>query len=201
MSLAHTILHNACSLAICFVLMSWFEYSTHRWMLHMNVFVKLFPKAQIFKIVLHDHSVVHHSHFYKCFNHEPHPDGKYAGLFFPLGYYQFLFVTFCVPLLYFDWLTAAYLSLFLVIHYVLWNQFHEAMHFNKTPRRALMLWFQYVEYWHYLHHQHRNKNFNGLLPPVWDFLLGTEAAETGEDRKVWKLIKAGNFVDRKGNCL
>jgi sterol desaturase/sphingolipid hydroxylase (fatty acid hydroxylase superfamily) len=64
-----------------------------------------------------------------------------------------------------------------------------------------MLWFKYVEYYHYLHHQHPNKNFNGCYPPVWDLLLGTSAKQTDLDRDVWRLIKEGKSVDRKGRSL
>jgi hypothetical protein len=194
-------LHNAISLAIGFVLMSFIEYATHRWMLHKNLFVRWFPRAEIFQEVLRDHAVNHHGHFYKCFNNEADPEGKYTGLFFPLGYYQLLMIFITVPMLFVDWVTAVYFSIFVVAHYVGWNQFHKAMHFDEKPWRLWKPWFTYVEYCHYLHHQHRNKNFNGFLPPVWDVLLGTKARETDEDREVWRLMQEGQVVDRKGRPL
>jgi len=195
------LVHNALSFANGFVLMSFIEYATHRWMLHKNTFIRAFPRVDTFKEVLRDHAVNHHAHYYKCFIHEADEEGKYTGLFFPLGYYQLLLIFIGLPLLYFDWITAMYFAAFVVGHYVLWNQFHKAMHFNEKPCRLFIWWFCYVEYCHYLHHQHRNKNFNGLLPPVWDVLLGTCAKETDEDRKVWRLMQAGMLVDRKGRSL
>src|ERR1700733_104377 len=195
------LLHNLLSFAIAGVLMSLSEYSTHRWMLHTNLFTRLFPRVEKFKEVLRDHAVNHHARNYKCFNREDGPEGKYVGLFFPLGYYQLLVVFVSGPLLFDDWLTALYFAGFAVAHYVLWNKFHIAKHFNKKTWWVLMLWFNFVEYYHFLHHQHRNKNFNGLLPPLWDLLFFTLAWPTAEDRKVWRLLQAGEFVDRSGKPL
>jgi hypothetical protein len=195
------LLHNLLSLPTAGMLMSFSEYSTHRWMLHTNTFTRLFPRVDKFQEVLRDHAVNHHARNYKCFNREDDPEGKYVGLFFPLGYYQLLVVFVSGPLLFYDWLTALYFAGFAVAHYVLWNKFHMAMHFNQPTGRLWMLWFRYVEYHHFLHHQHRNKNFNGLLPPLWDWLLGTLAKATAEDLKVWRLLQAGEFVDHRGRPL
>jgi hypothetical protein len=195
------VVHNLCSLVLGLMLMSFIEYSTHRWMLHKNTFIRLFPRVKKFDEVLREHSVEHHSHFYKCFNREPDLKGRLAGLFFPLGYYQLLIIFISLPMLFVDWVSAFYFTGFAIAHYVLWNHFHSAMHFDVVPNRIFRYWFHYVEYCHYLHHQHRNKNFNGLYPPIWDVLLGTCALETEEDRKVWKLIRAGKYVDRKGRTL
>jgi len=198
------IFHNILSFGIAYAGMSFAEYATHRWMLHMNTVVGFFPNTQFVKDRLKDHAVSHHSHFYKCFRREDHPEGKHVGLFIPVSFYVYLLIAVGGPLLFVDWLTAAYFVAFTVGHYFVWNKFHEVMHFDTLPWYVLVpvsgWWFRFVEYYHFLHHQHRNKNFNAFLP-LWDWLLSTLAEETELDRLVWRLVNAGEFVDRKGRPI
>jgi hypothetical protein len=196
--------HNLTSFAIAYSIMSFAEYATHRWMLHMNTIVRFFPNTQFVKERLDDHAVSHHSHFYKCFRREDDPEGKHVGLFIPVSFYVYLLISIGGPLLFVDWITAAYFAAFIVGHYFVWNKFHEVMHFYTMPWYVRVpptgWWFRFVEYYHFLHHQHRNKNFNAFLP-LWDLLLGTLASETDLDRMVWRLVNAGEFVDRKGRPI
>jgi hypothetical protein len=184
------------------VLMAFTEYATHRWMLHRNTFIRLFPRVNAFHEVLKDHTKNHHGQFFKCFNHEEDPQGKYAGLFFPLGYYKLLWIFVAMPLFFFvDWAVGLGFAGWAYAHYKLWNEFHKSMHFDEPVGRLLRPWFQFVEWWHFLHHQHRNKNFAGLLPPLMDVIFLTLTWASEEDKKVWQLIKSGQVVDRKGRPL
>ena len=196
--------HNTISFTLAYTLMSFIEYATHRWMLHMNTVVKMFPRADFPKTRLDDHAVSHHSHYYKCFRKENHPHGKHIGLFIPLSFYVYIAIVVGGALLFIDWLSAIYFVAFIVAHYFVWNKFHEIMHFDTSPWYVRMpvigWWFELVEYYHFLHHQHRNKNFNAFLP-LWDWILGTLASETELDREVWRLVNAGYFVDRKGQPM
>jgi hypothetical protein len=196
--------HNTLSFVLAYTLMSFIEYATHRWMLHMNTVVKIFPRTEFVKKRLEDHAVSHHSHFYKCFRREDHPHGKHVGLFIPLSFYVYITLVVGGFLLLVDWVSALYFLGFIVAHYFVWNKFHEIMHFDTKPWyvRAPVSgwWFELVEYYHFLHHQHRNKNFNAFLP-LWDWLLGTLATETELDREVWHLVNTGHFVDRRGQPM
>ena len=193
--------HNVLSFALAYLLMSFFEYATHRWMLHMNLVVRMFPNVAFVKRRLKDHAVSHHSHFYKCFRREDDPEGKHVGLFIPLSFYVYITLVVGIFLLFVDWISAAYFVGFVVGHYFIWNKFHELMHFYTKPwylRLPIVGWWYYfVEYYHFLHHQHRDKNFNAFLP-IWDFLFCTLAVETALDRDVWQRVNRGEFVDRRG---
>jgi hypothetical protein len=193
--------HNLLSLNIGFVLMSFFEYGTHHWMLHKNIFVRMFPLVSVLNEVLVEHLAGHHGRYYRCFNREDDQEGKHVGLLFPLGYYAFLLSFISGPLLLVDWLTAVYFGAFAILHFFMWNAFHQSMHLNRKPWTCFTPWFKYVEYYHYLHRQHPNKNFNGCFPPIWDRILRTSASQTDLDRHVWQLIKKGEYVDRKGRSL
>jgi sterol desaturase/sphingolipid hydroxylase (fatty acid hydroxylase superfamily) len=109
-----------------------------------------------------------------------------------------------LPLCPIDWLTASYYVAFVFGHFIIWNAFHCAMHRRGPPWYVrippISWWFKYVEYYHFLHHQHRDKNFNAWLP-LWDWLLGTLAQETQLDRRVWQLMEDGESVDRRGRPL
>jgi hypothetical protein len=198
--------HNVFSFAIAYIIMSFIEYATHRWMLHTNTVVRLFPNAPYSYIQgpLKDHAVNHHSHFYRCFRLENDPFGKHVGLFIPPFFYLSIFVSIGLPMLLVDWISSFYFVAFLVTHYLAWNKFHELMHFDTSPwylRVPLVgWWFRLVEYYHFLHHQHRNKNFNAFLP-LCDRLLSTLAMETELDREVWRRLNAGEFVDRRGQLI
>jgi hypothetical protein len=197
------LVHNILSFSIAYLLMSFFEYATHRWMLHRNTVVRVFPREFV-KRRLNDHAVSHHSHYYKCFRREDDPHGKHVGMFIPLSFYIYITLVVGSLLLAVDWITAAYFVAFIVAHYFVWNKFHELMHFYTTPWYIKLpivgWWYHLVEYYHFLHHQHRDKNFNAFLP-IWDFLLGTLARETELDRAVWKGVNAGEFIDRRGMPL
>jgi hypothetical protein len=192
------LLHHIVSACLGFALMSFLEYATHRWMLHKNHFVELFPRVREFKEVLTDHVVNHHGHFYKVFNHEEDTNGKWAGLFFPFGYYKLLTLFLATPLWFADHTSAYWCTVFFFMHFYFWNLFHKAMHFDETVPAIWRPWYRYVTYYHYLHHQHPNRNFNGCFPPLWDILLGTSARQTELDRQVWKQLQVGVRVDRRG---
>jgi sterol desaturase/sphingolipid hydroxylase (fatty acid hydroxylase superfamily) len=100
-----------------------------------------------------------------------------------------------------DPLSAAWFAAFVAGHYFVWNKFHELMHFYTSPWYLRLpgagAWYRYVEYFHFLHHQHRDKNFNAFLP-LWDLLLGTQATETPLDQEVWRRVNLGEYVDRRG---
>jgi hypothetical protein len=198
--------HNALSFAIAYAIMSFVEYATHRWMLHTNTVDRLFPNAPYLYVKgpLKDHAVSRHSHFYKCFRREDDLFGKHVGLFIPPTFYLCIFVSIGLLLLLVDWISALYFVAFVVAHNLVWNKFHEVMHFYTKPwylRVPLVgWWFRVVEYYHFLHHQHRDKNFNAFLP-LCDWLLGTLAEETELDREVWNRVNAGEFVDRRGQLI
>jgi hypothetical protein len=198
--------HNALSFAITYAIMSFIEYATHRWMLHTNTVVRMFPNAPYLYVEgpLKDHAVSHHSHFYKCFRREDDPFGKHVGLFIPVFFYLSILVSMGLLLVLVDWISSLYFVAFVVAHYLVWNKFHEVMHFYTKPwyLRAPLVgwWFRLVEYYHFLHHQHRDKNFNAFLP-LWDWPFGTLAKETELDREVWNRVNAGEFVDRRGQLI
>jgi hypothetical protein len=115
------LLHHIVSACLGFALMSFLEYATHRWMLHKNHFVELFPRVREFKEVLTDHVVNHHGHFYKVFNHEEDTNGKWAGLFFPFGYYKLLTLFLATPLWFADHTSAYWCTVFFFMHFYFWN--------------------------------------------------------------------------------
>jgi hypothetical protein len=195
--------HHLASFILAYTTMSFIEYATHRWMLHMNTLANLFPRRQKIRQHLHEHAVSHHSTFYKCFRREDHPHGKHVGMLIPFAFYKYIGALILVIGL-IDCVSGFYLLVMVGAHFVVWNIFHEAMHFYKKPWYVvcppISWWYRYVEYYHFLHHQHRNKNYNAFLP-MWDYLLGTSAPVTALDRDVWRLMNDGQFVDRKGKPL
>jgi len=233
--------HHLVSMSISYTAISFAEYGTHRWALHRNTIVRLFPKGEAagpesLKAVFHqwfsgegtlaellkqwgrnfgiswrdpvaqhldDHAVSHHTHYYHCFREEMDPEGKHVGMTIPWAFYKYLLPV-AVPLWFIDPLTMYYYLGFVFGHFVVWNLFHIGMH-KPTPPWYVRIppvswWFKLVEYYHFLHHQHRDANFNAFLP-LFDWLLRTSARETDLDRRVWQLMAQGYKVDRRGRLL
>jgi sterol desaturase/sphingolipid hydroxylase (fatty acid hydroxylase superfamily) len=58
------------------------------------------------------------------------------------------------------------------LHHWIWNKIHLEMH--KPEHRSFSQWpvYKFLAQYHYLHHQHMDKNFNVVFPFA-DYILGT----------------------------
>ena len=163
--------------------MSFIEYAIHRWLMHR-------PSAGFFAQIFHRHVRLHHGKFYKTFNHEADLFGRRVNLHID-GYFAAAMSLPLVCVLAWAglWWAANVAWLIPVGHAIIWSHIHEEMHDPASPGRFFSRWrlFRFLRMYHFLHHQHRQQNFNVVLP-LWDYVLRTAAVATEEDLAEAKTI-------------
>ncbi len=162
------------------VLMSFIEHQIHQHLMHrkspLSVIVPNLNK------VFEHHAVLHHGYYYDIFDDEPVAPGKDKGLrlnYFE-GFLEALPIAAIIAI--FSLLGAAMFFVVVMLHHFFWNKIHVEMH--KPEKRFFSDWplYKRLARHHYLHHRHRDKNFNVVLP-IADIVLGTNARATRTDLK------------------
>jgi Fatty acid hydroxylase superfamily len=193
------LLHNTVSFITCYAMMSFSEYFVHRFLAHSPFLLRKFPNSQVPKDLFLRH-VDHHGKYYRCFNYEENEVGRNFALLVDPRVTVVQIVLFAVPIFFLDHITGLYMALLIVIHNWLYNAVHQEMHVANGRWFRKSGIFRWLEHYHFLHHQHPKKNYNGVFP-LCDWLLGTRAQETETDRKVLALLRQGYIVDRKGRPM
>lgn len=159
------------------VIVSLVEYSAHRWLMHEpHVDAFWFPHA------------MHHSKYYRQFNHEPNLLGKYYNLRITWSD-TLLACVFASPLLFLS--VSAYLILFVLalLHRWTWNAIHSEMHLNEGRWFSNLKIYKGLRWLHFLHHRHPGRNFNVTLP-LFDWVFRTQAIATKPDLEEWVKINS-----------
>lgn len=86
----------------------------------------------------------------------------------------------------FSWQCALIFVGVVVFHHWAWNKIHLEMH--KPEQRGFSKWpiYKFLARYHWMHHKYPDKNFNVVFPFA-DYVLGTHAWATAEDRQGMKL--------------
>jgi hypothetical protein len=194
-------LHHAFSIAFCYAFIGIIEYLAHRYPMHRPTLSKYFgDRIGYLKRTYSDHAVLHHSEYYSCFNYEEDPVGKFQNLRLTAETTVAIIVLFALPMFFIDQITGIYLGCAAIIHAALWNLAHSEMHLANKPWFARTALYRLLEWHHFLHHQHPNKNFNVLFL-LWDILFATRARATAVDLDVWRKLQSGARVDRRGRLM
>jgi hypothetical protein len=161
-------LHLVASLAFALVLMSFFEYSGHRWLLHKLRMARRF-RSKFLQQLCVNHMTLHHKKPYRHIRHEQ-DDNPWHLLFSG----ALVGVLVSIPIYFLvDPLTVKILFVIGPLHAVILYTFHREMHMRKTklPEIAVLRW---LDRKHQLHHVFPNRHFNVILP-VFDLVFGTIA--------------------------
>jgi hypothetical protein len=179
-----TAIHVLLSLLAGYVILSWLEYTGHRWLMHKMRIAKVL-RSNWLKRLCHNHMALHHG---KPYQHER--SNHYEGGDDPLQ----LTITSLVAGLVIAWpihhfidhLTVDMLMVLGPLYAVTNYLVHKEMHVARRPFWARTALYRYLEHKHQLHHAHPNTEFNVILP-LFDFVFRTSAPAGGirlrHDRK------------------
>ena len=144
--------------------------------------------------------MLHHGTYYRVFDHEPSPEGKFFNLRIlapDISRLLLLFAPLCAAL--WVWLSPASaltLAAMVVAHCLVWNAAHVQMH---VPERDAWFrhtaWFRMLGRHHFMHHKRSNGHYNVVLP-LADYLLGTTVAARRSD--VREMLRLGYLRPRTG---
>lgn len=167
------------------VLMSLIEHQVHQRLMHKKPRFRFLRRLAVRNKIFVNHAVEHHGQYRKIFHDEAAPHGKDRGI--RLNLWEGLVESLPISLLLVCFSTTAALMFPLVVclHHLIWNQVHMEMH--KPAQRFFANWslYRFMAEHHYLHHRHPSKNFNVAFP-IGDYLCGTIARSTADDRESMK---------------
>lgn len=163
---------------IVYAVIGLMENITHRHLMHYKKLANYFNSPYLASCV-EDHMV--HHRCYKLFDHE---EGSCGLLFLGIRCTTEL-ASVALPALiclYFDWITPVIFVVVAPLHAILWTTIHTEMHRRKGTWFRKTWLFKKMARHHFLHHRHMNTNYSGFFLG-WDWILGTHAKETAEDRE------------------
>jgi hypothetical protein len=171
-------LHILLTALVSALVITFGEHAIHRHTMHRKRFPRwVYRLNPDLSAQFHNHAVLHHSTYYRAFDHEPTQEGKYFNLrilpadtmrvligFSPLAIALGVFVS---PY------SAATFVLLVIAHNMLWSVVHVQMH---VPDHKSFLhdtaYFRFIARHHFMHHQRMGKNYNVVIP-LADFVMGT----------------------------
>lgn len=185
------------SLLACYVVFSFSEYHMHRYLMHRKSFPDWFyEKYPLFKEIYEAHAIRHHAIWYREFDFETHPDGRYDNIEFRAFDTAVIFF-FVSPLILLFFLASPLSGItfivMLLLHNFVWNLLHSQMHLPKNVFFANWGVFRWLARHHYMHHQMTNKNYNVVLP-LTDYILGTKTEPRTRDLR--ELLRLGYLKPR-----
>ncbi len=158
---------------------SFFEYTIHKYLMHRDNIAKSLTRLPKISNSLHSefhsHTHLHHGKYYKEFDYEEDEWGREHNLTIGWGQTMIILIFISpvlIPLFYFYPLGGTILLSLIILHNRLWGIIHTEMH---IPTNGLLFKNPLYRFWrnyHYVHHEHTNKNFNVIFP-LFDYILGT----------------------------
>lgn len=162
------------------LLVSFLEWYIHKYLMHKDI-----TKISYLKRLYRNHTHQHHTRFYSDFNNEPDEVGRQFALRTEiLPNFILMSPIYLVIYLVSPWF-ALVLACTQLFHHITWNIIHNEMH---NPSCRFIRWipgYKFLEFHHYLHHRHMNKNFN-IVFPIFDYVMGTVAKPTVKDLEIYK---------------
>ena len=176
-------LHLLISVSVVYLLIAAGEYGYHRHIAHGMPphWLRLIP----FWGTRCKKHMLHHFLYYRIFNFEPDPVGRYHDLKVTLLTSFLVISLLTVPAYLIDHFTGWVALAGGILHSILFNRIHSEIHLSeihpatiKRLRRFAV--FRHWECHHFLHHRHPEMNFDAVAP-LFDWLLGTHVEPTSED--------------------
>ncbi len=154
------------------VLMSFLEFFIHRYLMHKRVLPqRVYNHVPGLGTLFRNHAVLHHTHYYKVFNHEEDPVGRKISIRLDLwialvgGALVWALTYPLSPVI-----GPAFASV-LLLHHLAWNCIHAEMHNPKPRWFGRTRFFRFFAHYHWMHHRYPGKNYNVVFPCA-DFVFG-----------------------------
>lgn len=197
--------HLAISIFIAYFVLSLIEYAIHRHLMHKNTLAK-FLQIRYLAHTFRDHAIIHHARCYAVFDGESRACAAINIRVQPLTTLTVMAVP-CLLVFLIDPLTALAIFLGAILNGIVWSEIHQEMHRPRGAWFCKLRVYRYLKRRHYLHHRYPNANFNTLFL-LWDWILGTTAVETEDDRvamqaELWTVrrkCRRANDGSRHGVC-
>ena len=174
--ISHVIFSTLASYSI----LSLLEYATHRFIMHKPTLSRILG-TRLLSNAFVNHAVLHHKKCYAIFDRESGPCAL-MNIAIKQSTSILVYAPPCLVIFSIDPLTSLVLLLGGPAHSWIWSEVHLEMHSSRCKWYRTSRVFLYLKQYHYLHHRHPGTNFNFLFP-MWDWILGTAAIETEDDRK------------------
>ena len=171
---------------------SFLEHFVHRNFMHRRRLPRFVYQLMPFLVgIFERHAIRHHGLFYKRFDDEKDPVGKFENLRVPIRQ-SLLVVAACLPLLIpvglFFPIEAVMFGGWIVVHNLLQSMLHVEMHIPSRAKWRHTNVFRWLARHHFMHHQQPSRNLN-IVCPLADYVLGTVARPTQGD--IREMIEIG----------
>jgi sterol desaturase/sphingolipid hydroxylase (fatty acid hydroxylase superfamily) len=154
-------------LVLSVVLMSAFEYSYHRWVMHKRRGVgRAFER----------HAVLHHHRYVQEFVGTSDPAAKHVGIDSDVPGSLVGLSPLWILMGWWDWRLATVFLGVVIFHGLVWTVLHREMHFPARQWVRRLPGYRYLNDYHQRHHEHPSCNFNAVFP-MFDWVFGTLAKE------------------------
>lgn len=188
------------SLLCSYIVISFGELMIHQNMMHGQHLPKFIYRIRPdIRELFESHAIGHHGHWYREFDFEPDPQGRYENilirwkgatratiLFSPVAVLFFLIS----PVLAVTFIASIYL------HSKLWNLLHSEMHIPKKSFFAKWGVFRWLARYHYMHHKFTNRNYNVVFP-LADYIVGTNVKPRLKDLR--QMLYLGYLIPRSAS--
>jgi hypothetical protein len=178
--MAITVIRLATFIVSSYVTLSFFEWFMHKYFMHRRGVAFFYKRVRFLRSAHYRHAIQHHSIYYRRFDHEPDPIGRYISIDPDVIFTHTLAIPFVGALALFSPMLAVVFSAVLVAHHLIWLMSHREMH---IPRNAFFHdWpvYRYLARYHWMHHRYRNVNYN-IAFPLADLVLGTYRPPDSKD--------------------
>jgi hypothetical protein len=172
---------------LSYVTLSFFEWFMHRYFMHRRGVAFFYKRIGFLRTAHYRHAIQYHSVYYRRFDHEPDPIGRFISIDPDYVFTITLAVPFLGALALLDSLLAVVFSVVLVTHHLIWALFHREMHVPSNAFFRDWSFYRYLARYHWMHHRYRGANFN-LVFPLADVLLGTYRSPAEKDSEQMLMV-------------
>lgn len=162
---------------LSYIVLSFIEHYIHKFHMHRPGFLnKLHPW------LFEHHQKVHHPAYRENFDIANPLEHKDIGIELPIYHVAIPALAVAAILAYFSLTGGIVFFVGVVVHMIIWNVFHRAMHTPEQSwlkRRGI---YKFFARHHYIHHLYPKTNFN-IVCLFADYILGTKKYPNYEDKK------------------
>lgn len=174
------------------------EWWVHRTVMHRRVLPRFAYGLRYFDDAYTNHAVLHHQTHYNVYDYEPDDHGRELNLRFYLS--DVLSANLLLGPLHALYLVVNPLGSLVLVTIIVaygfaWNTLHAEMHIPTNRWYFRQPLFRFLNRHHFMHHMHPDRNFNVVLP-LSDYLLGTVARPTPEEREAMRAY--GLYGNQRG---
>lgn len=185
------------SILIFGIILSFVEHQIHKRIMHKQKPFKWLDRIFDPKYIFEAHAVRHHSIWYRQFDFEPDPEGRYDNIELRLEDMMKIFL-FLIPLNFLFFIISPVAGLIFPVMAFMYQYFQNKIHSQiHLPKQTFFYeWkiFRWLAIHHYIHHQYTNKNYNVVLP-VADYILGTKTKP--RTKHIRELLRLGYIKPRR----